>query len=112
MEAPVAWERRGSKEYYYRSERRGGRPVRRYVGAAASPAATLAAADDDQRRLEREVAARERLAEQARQREVEAPLVRLCALSDVLTRAALLAAGFHRHHRGEWRRRREPEPTD
>ena len=107
----MPWEQRGSKRYFYVSERRGGRPVRRYVGAAASAAAALVAAADDLRRLQREAAARERLAEQARQREVERPLVRLCAASDVLTRAALLAAGFHQHHRGQWRRRREPEPT-
>ena len=107
----MAWQVVDGRKYYYRATRLAGRPVRRYVGAAGSPAATLAAADADQRRLQREAAARERLAEQARQREVERPLVRLCAASDVLTRAALLAAGFHQHHRGQWRRRREPEPT-
>ena len=107
----MAWQVVDGRKYYYRATRLAGRPVRRYVGAAGSPAAELAAADADQRRLQREAAARERLAEQARQREAEAPLVRLCAASDVLTRAALLAAGFHQHHRGQWRRRREPEPT-
>ena len=107
----MPWSQRGSRSYFYVSQRVNGRPVRRYVGAAGSPAAELAAADADRRRLGREAAARERLAEQARQREVERPLVRLCAASDVLTRAALLAAGFHQHHRGQWRRRREPEPT-
>jgi hypothetical protein len=108
----MAWQVVDGRKYYYRHRRVDGRPVRRYVGAAGSPAATLAAADADRRRLQREAAARERHAEQARQREVEGLLVRLCALSDVLTRAALLASGFHRHHRGQWRRRRrEPEPT-
>ena len=107
----MAWQVVNGRKYYYRATRLAGRPVRRYVGAAGSPAAELAAADADRRRLGREAAARERLAEQARQREVERPLVRLCAASDVLTRAALLAAGFHQHHRGQWRRRREPEPT-
>jgi hypothetical protein len=108
----MPWSQRGSRSYFYVTQRVNGRPVRRYVGAAASAAATLAAADADQRRLAREAAARERHAEQARQREVERPLVRLCELSDVLTRAALLASGFHRHHRGTWRRRRrEPGPT-
>ena len=107
----MAWQVVNGRKYYYRATRLAGRPVRRYVGAAGSPAATLAAADDDRRRLQREAAARERHAERARQREVERPLVRLCAASDVLTRAALLAAGFHQHHRGQWRRRREPGPT-
>ena len=107
----MAWEARGSRRYYTRSKRVNGRVVREYVGAAGAPAAELAAAADGLRRLGREAAARERHAEQARHREAEAPLVRLCALSDALTRAALLAAGFHQHHRGQWRRRREPEPT-
>ena len=108
----MAWQEVDGRRYYYRGRRLCGRPRRLYVGAAGSPAAELAAAADHLRRLGREVAARERHAEQARHQEVEAPLVRLCAVSDVLTRAALLAAGFHRHDRGPWRRRRrEPEPT-
>ena len=107
----MAWQAVDGRKYYYRHRRVGGRPRTVYVGAAGSRAAELAAADDDLRRLQQEAAARERHAEQARQREVEGPLVRLCAVSDVLTRAALLASGFHRHHRGQWRRRREPEPT-
>ena len=107
----MPWSQRGSRSYFYVTQRVNGRPRRVYVGAGGSAAATLAAADADQRRLAREAAARERHAEQARQLAVEGHLVRLCALSDVLTRAALLASGFRRHHRGEWRRRREPEPT-
>ena len=99
----MPWQQRGTRSYFYTHERAGGRPVRRYVGAAGSPAAERAAADADLRRLEREAAARERLAEQARQREVEAPLLDLCELTDVLARAALVAAGYHRHG-GEWRR--------
>ena len=108
----MAWQVVDARRYYYRHRRVGGRPRTVYVGAAGSPAAELAATTDDLRRLGREAAARERHAEQARHQEVEAPLVRLCAVSDVLTRAALLSAGFHRHHRGPWRRRRrELEPT-
>ena len=107
----MAWQVVDGRKYYYRHRRDGGRPRTVYVGAAGSQAAELAATADDLRRLGREAAARERQAEQARHQEVEVPLVRLCAASDVLTRAALLAAGFHQHHRGQWRRRREPEPT-
>ena len=107
----MPWSQRGSRSYFYVSQRVNGRPVRRYVGAAASAAATLAAADADQRRLAREAAVRERHAEQAPHRDAEAALRALCERTDVLTRAALLAAGFRRHHRGQWRRRREPEPT-
>ena len=101
----MAWERRGSKEYYYRSERRGGRPVRRYVGADGNATAALASAAADLRRLEREVAARERHAERERLRGVEAALQKLCEASDIVARAALVGAGYHRHG-GEWRRSR------
>jgi hypothetical protein len=103
----MAWQVVDGRKYYYRHQRDGGRPRTVYVGAAGSPAAELAAAADGQRRLGREVAARESHAEQVRHREAEAPLLELCQLTDVLTRAALLAAGYRRHDRGEWRRSRE-----
>ena len=99
----MAWERRASKRYYYRSERVGGRPVRRYVGAGDSPAAALAATTADLRRLGREIAARERHAERERLRGAEAALLELCEVSDIVARAALVGAGYHRHG-GEWRR--------
>jgi hypothetical protein len=107
----MAWQVVDGRKYYYRHRRVGGRPRTVYVGAAGSPAAELAAAADHLRRLGREAAARERHAEQARQREAEAPLLHLCELTDVLTRAALVAAGYRQHDRGEWRRCRETERT-
>jgi hypothetical protein len=98
----MAWDRRGHRRYYYASHRVGGRPVRRYVGAG--PAAELEAAAADLRRLKREVAARELAAQEARLREAGAPLLALCELTDIMARAALLAAGYRQHDRGEWRR--------
>lgn len=83
-----------------------------FVEAADSPAAELAATTDDLRRLEREIAARERHAERERQREAEAPLLQLCELTDILARAALVLAGFRQHARGEWRRCRETERAE
>ncbi len=105
----MAWERVGSRRYYYRSERLAGWPVRRYVGTG--PAAELAAAADDLRRLQRAARARELEAERDRRREAEDPLLALCKLTDTLTRAALVAAGYRQHDRGEWRRPREPNPN-
>ena len=106
----MAWQVVDARRYYYRHRRVGGRPRTVYVGAAGSPAAELAAAAS--RPSRRAAAARERHAERERHREAEAPLLALCVRTDVLTRAALLSAGFHRHHRGPWRRRRrELEPT-
>jgi hypothetical protein len=107
----MAWQVVDGRKYYYRHRRDGGRPRTVYVGAAGSPAAELAAAADHLRRLGREVAARESHAERERLRGAEAPLLELCERTDALTRAALLSAGFHRHHRGQWRRRRETGPT-
>src|SRR5262245_44971240 len=100
----MPWHQQGTRTYYYRSVRIDGHPVRRYVGAG--PAAELAAAVDELRRLNREIEARERQVEQARLREAEAPLLALCEGVELLTRAALVAAGYRRHDRGEWRFRR------
>ena len=108
----MPWQQRGTKRYYYRSERLNGRPARRYVGAGDSPAAELAATTDDLRRLEREIAARESCAERERLREAEAPLLQLCQMTDALSRAALLAAGYRQHARGTWRRCRETERAE
>src|SRR4051812_29685773 len=101
----MAWEVVGSRRYYYRSERVAGRPVRRYVGTG--PVGELAAAADDLRRLEGAIEARERQADWRRQQEAEAPLLGLCGVADLLARAALVAAGYRQHKRGEWRRCRE-----
>ncbi len=101
----MAWEQRGGKRYYYRTERRSGRAARRYVGCG--DVAELAAAADELRRLERAAADRERGEERQRLLEAEAPLLGLCSLADALARAALVAAGYHQHDRGEWRRRHE-----
>src|SRR3954471_5309859 len=106
----MPWEQVGRRRYYYRSEWSAGRPVRRYAGTG--PAAELAAAADDLRRLGRAIAARERQAEQGRRRDAEAPLRELCEVTDLLAQAALVAAGYHRHDRGAWRRRREVSGAD
>jgi len=35
-----------------------------------------------------------------------APVEELCEAAEVITRAALLASGYHCHNHGEWRKRR------
>ncbi len=107
----MPWQRVRDRQYFYRHRREGGTSRRIYVGAAGSPAAELAAAADDLRRLGKEIEARERREERSRFREAEAPLLALCEVTTLLTRAALAAAGFHQHDRGEWRRRREHPTT-
>src|SRR5262245_35735372 len=106
----MPWEQRRQKRYFYRSERVRGRAVRRYAGTGA--VGEVAATADALRRLNREIEARERQAEETRLREAEAPLLGLCAGAELLSRAALAAAGYRRHDRGQWRRRREPDTND
>ena len=108
----MAWQVVDARKYYCRHRRDGGRPRTVYVGAAGSPAAEMAAVADDVRRLGREAAARERHAERERLRGAEAPLLKLCQMTDALSRAALLAAGYRQHARGTWRRCRETERAE
>ena len=97
----MAWEARGGSRYFYKVSRDGGRVRRLYLGNG--PVAELAARDAELRRAERRARARS----QARLEAAEAASRELAELADLLARAALVAAGYHRHDRGAWRRRRE-----
>ena len=110
----MGWESRGScrGRYYTRSKRANGRVVREYVGAAGDPLVELVAAADALRRGDRRAAAEARRAEEASWREALAPLLELSRAVDVVVRAALLAAGYHRHSRSTWRRRRHVHHDD
>ena len=101
----MAWEKRERGGLYYtRSRREGGRVVREYVGTGpdAEKAATL---DDLQRRRREEEAATNR-EERERLDALEEPVEEFYEAVEVLVGAALLAAGYHKHERGEWRKRR------
>jgi hypothetical protein len=98
----MGWDR---GRYYTRSRKVNGRVVREYVGGGViGEAAALIDAD---RRALRAAAVRARQAVRDRLSELEQALVVLDELSDLLARAALRAAGYRQHKRGEWRRRRE-----
>ena len=99
----MAWETKGRSRYYTRSKRVGRCVVRESFGKG--PEAHLAAAVDDRRRQEREMRWAARHREWCRWQTGAAPLQRLIEVSDLLVRAALLAAGFHQHERGAWRRK-------
>jgi hypothetical protein len=101
----MGWEtRRGRGHYYTRSRKVNGRVTREYVGTGL--VAELAAQYDAEERAQR-LAERERLQiEATRWSSATASLLQLSQLLDGLTAAALIAAGYHQHHRGAWRRRR------
>lgn len=101
----MAWEkRRNGRLYYYRATRRGKRVVKTYIGTG--PAAEAAARADAERRAAR---AAERQAEQqvreAHAMAVEQVVAFGCQVNSLME-AELLAAGYHRHCRGPWRKRR------
>jgi hypothetical protein len=90
--------------YYTRSKKVNGRVVREYVGTGR--VGELAAKRDARERQKREADRAALKTERARLDELDAPLDELNTLADLLARAALLAAGYHQHKRGEWRKRR------
>ena len=98
----MGWDKGG--RYYTRSRREGGRVVREYVGGGEAGAliARLDAIERDKRLTDREVAR----AARAAAAELDAPLAELNDLADLVARAAMVAAGYRQHNRGEWRRRR------
>jgi len=101
----MAWEtRQRGGRYYTRSKKIGGRVIREYVGKGL--AGELAAAADARARAKREA---EKAAWRAEQERMEAALVPFEDFYEgveTLVRGSLILAGYHRHHRGEWRRKR------
>ena len=96
----MAWER----GYYYRVRKVNGRVVREYVGTGA--VAELIAQMDALERERRQLEALEQRQENDELKALDAELKIVNERANLAARAALLAAGFHQHKRGEWRRRR------
>jgi hypothetical protein len=100
------WERRERGGLYYtRSRKVSGRVVREYVGGGLL--GQLAARMDAKERRRREEEAAARKEEQERMEALTAPVEELCEGVEILARATLLASGYRRHNRGEWRKKRE-----
>jgi hypothetical protein len=78
--------------------------VREYVGGGLAGA--LAADEDDDARAEREGHRAAARAERARFAAAIDATAELCAAAEAALVDALEAAGYRRHKRGEWRRRR------
>jgi hypothetical protein len=103
----MGWDR---GRYYTRSKKVNGRVIREYVGTGRI--AVLFAQLDAITRGAREKEATAARAERERLQELEIPVTELNAVTDLLAQAALLAAGYRRHHRGEWRRKRAQPKSD
>src|SRR5215218_2979239 len=104
----MGWEKRDRGSLYYtRTRKVGGRVVREYVGGGLL--GDIAALQDAQQRRRREQEAVLWKEERDRLEALVAPVEQLCEATEILYRAALLSAGFRRHQRGEWRRKREPK---
>ena len=102
----MAWERRDSNLYYYQSERVDGRVRKKYLGTSeASVAQAIAHADETIRRTRAERRERER-AELEEARGLASAADELHEAAEILARAQMVAAGYHRH-KGEWRLRRD-----
>jgi hypothetical protein len=104
----MGWEKRDRGGLYYtRSKKVDGRVVREYVGGGTL--GHIAALQDAQERQRREQEAALWKEERERLEALVAPVEDLCEATEILYRAALLSAGFRRHQRGQWRRKREPK---
>jgi hypothetical protein len=100
----VAWERRGDNLYYYQAERENGRVQKRYIGTG-EVAELISHADRTIQRTRAERRERER-AEIEEAQSLASSADELHEALQILARAEMLAAGYHRH-KGEWRRRRD-----
>lgn len=90
--------------YYTRSIRKNGRITREYVGGGQI--GHLAARFDLLARQARKSKRAEFVAEREGIYAIEAPVEEFSEMTDDILRAVLLAAGFHQHKRGEWRKKR------
>ena len=101
----MAWEtRRRGGRYYTRTRQVNGRQIREYFGCG--PLADLAAENDEWERIQREAERRQLRREKDQDRELFKEVDELDAITKELMKKALEAAGYHQHHRSEWRRRK------
>jgi hypothetical protein len=99
----MAWESRGSRLYYYTARREGKRVVKNYI----QPIIANEVAFIEQDRMEmRAEAAEEQRQAKAELAALETALAPLNSYADAVAAGAMLAAGYHRHNCGEWRKRR------
>ena len=100
----VPWKRIKGRRYFYHSRREGCRVVQDYVGrgAAAERVANLISEECRKRTHAR----KKRQETQRPYADMDRAVERACGAVQGALTGTLEAAGFHQHHRGEWRRRR------
>ena len=96
----MGWEQRGNHSYYYRKERNGSRVKSVYVGRGEI-ANMISQFQSGSSLIE--LLARQNKA--ANDVSLDSAVLVFEQAIQLLTQAALLAAGFHTHHR-QWRRKR------
>ncbi len=110
----MGWEsRHGGRLYLYRNRRVNGKPVKEYLAAASDPFGFGELMALDLERLRHHEAQVRELTRKARADFRERIDGFLSAVSEAdaglrtLAEGLLAALGYHRHHRGEWRMRKE-----
>jgi hypothetical protein len=108
----MGWEERSGRRYYYRKERIGGRVVSRCEGPESNP---ITHGWAELLRLKRAHASTLRAVARVEREDLDAADEEVSGWYDLvgaLTRFALESAGYHRHDRGRWRKRRMSESTE
>jgi hypothetical protein len=106
----MAWEKRErGGRYYTRSRKVNGKVVREYVGGGVL--GEIAALEDEYERRIREEEAALWKEEREHLEGLAAPVEEFCEAAETIARAVLLAAGFRRHNRSEWRKQRDRETS-
>jgi hypothetical protein len=101
----MAWETRGHQQFYYRSRRMNGRVVKIYYGTGQRAKQAYEIDQQRQARREQDCATRKHI--QALDLQTDT----LNQTTRTLVKASFLVAGYHQHHRGEWRKRRRQTIT-
>ena len=101
----MPWKTRGGRAYYYESEREGDRVRSRYIGSGETAPLSISQSEVIERDLP-QAGGYDRKAKCDKAERFSARIDRACRLLTVTAEAILEADGYHRHHRGPWRRRR------
>lgn len=100
----MGWETRNGRQYFYRKVRNGDKIRSDYIGHGelARAIAYFEQRDNEEIQDAKRLKSQEKEAERARETEFMA----FYTAVEAEFAQAMTAAGYHRHHRGEWRKQR------